>query len=93
MRADPRSCELSRLPPSRSRWRFVSTQFARGGELNGRSALVVVVQGPIGLLTLLGAKAAGAAHLAVVDLAAAPLAMAANWARAKRSTFPLTLKH
>ncbi len=49
----------------------------RGGDLAGRSALVVGA-GPIGLLTLLGAKAAGAAHLAVVDLAAAPLAMAAK---------------
>jgi L-idonate 5-dehydrogenase len=49
----------------------------RGGDLAGRSVLVVGA-GPIGLLTLLAAKAAGAKCLAVADLAAAPLALAAK---------------
>ena len=49
----------------------------RGGDLKGRSTLVIGA-GPIGLLTLLGANAAGAGSLAVADLAAAPLALAAK---------------
>ncbi|KAB0681402.1 L-idonate 5-dehydrogenase [Aureimonas leprariae] len=47
----------------------------RGGDLAGRSVLVVGA-GPIGLLTLVAAKLRGPARAAVVDLAAAPLAMA-----------------
>lgn len=47
----------------------------RGGDLSGRSVLVIGA-GPIGLLTLLAARAAGAGHLAVADLAAAPLQLA-----------------
>lgn len=47
----------------------------RGGDLAGRSVLVIGA-GPIGLLTLLAAKAAGAESLAVADLAATPLGLA-----------------
>lgn len=47
----------------------------RGGDLKGRSVLVIGA-GPIGLLTMLAARAAGATSLAVADLAAAPLALA-----------------
>ena len=50
---------------------------ARAGELAGRS-VAIVGAGPIGLLTLLCAQSRGAAAAAVVDLAAAPLAMAAR---------------
>ncbi|MGL5447626.1 MAG: L-idonate 5-dehydrogenase, partial [Rhabdaerophilum sp.] len=49
----------------------------RGGDLAGRSVLVIGA-GPIGLLTMLAARAAGAQSLAMADLAAAPLALAAQ---------------
>jgi L-idonate 5-dehydrogenase len=48
---------------------------ARAGALAGRRA-VVIGAGPIGLLTLMAAKRAGAASVAVVDVAPGPLAMA-----------------
>lgn len=48
---------------------------ARAGDLAGRRAIVVGA-GPIGLLTLMAAKRAGAAEVAVVDVAPGPLAMA-----------------
>ena len=48
---------------------------ARAGDLAGRRA-VVIGAGPIGLLTLMAAKRAGAATVAMVDVAAGPLAMA-----------------
>jgi len=47
----------------------------RAGEVAGRRA-VVFGAGPIGLLTLLAARFAGAAEIAVADIAAAPLAFA-----------------
>lgn len=47
----------------------------RAGPLEGRRAAVVGA-GPIGLLTMLSAKLAGAAAVEVVDIAAAPLAFA-----------------
>jgi L-idonate 5-dehydrogenase len=47
----------------------------RAGALGGRRAIVIGA-GPIGLLTLLAAKRAGAAEVAVVDVAPGPLAMA-----------------
>ncbi len=49
----------------------------RGGELQGRR-VAVFGGGPIGLLVMLAAKLAGAGSVTVVDLAAAPLAMAAR---------------
>lgn len=48
---------------------------ARAGDLTGKRA-VLFGAGPIGLLTMLAARLAGAAELAVADLAAAPLAFA-----------------
>lgn len=47
----------------------------RAGELDGRS-VAVFGAGPIGLLTMIAARLAGAASVVVVDLAAAPLAFA-----------------
>ena len=47
----------------------------RAGSLDGRS-VVVFGAGPIGLLTMLAARLAGAASTTVVDIAAAPLAFA-----------------
>ena len=47
----------------------------RGGDMSGRR-VAIVGAGPIGLLTLLAARLKGAAHVAVVDVAAAPLAFA-----------------
>lgn len=47
----------------------------RAGDVAGRN-VVIVGAGPIGLLTLLAAKRAGAAEVAIVDMAAAPLAFA-----------------
>lgn len=48
---------------------------ARGGDMKGRSALVLGA-GPIGLLTMLAARRAGAARIVVADIAPAPLAFA-----------------
>lgn len=48
---------------------------ARAGEMDGRRAILFGA-GPIGLLTMLCAKLAGASEVAVVDVAAAPLAFA-----------------
>jgi L-idonate 5-dehydrogenase len=50
---------------------------ARAGDIDGRRVLVVGA-GPIGLLTLLAAKARGAETVAISDLAAMPLAFAAR---------------
>ncbi|MGL4635669.1 MAG: L-idonate 5-dehydrogenase [Beijerinckiaceae bacterium] len=50
---------------------------ARAGDVKGQNALVVGA-GPIGLLTMLAAKRAGMAFLAVADIASAPLAFAAR---------------
>lgn len=50
---------------------------ARGGELRDRT-VAVFGGGPIGLLVMLAAKLAGAATVTVVDVAAAPLALAAR---------------
>ncbi|GBD47911.1 L-idonate 5-dehydrogenase [Methylopila sp. Yamaguchi] len=49
----------------------------RAGEVAGRN-VVIFGAGPIGLLTLLAAKRARAAEVAMVDMAAAPLAFAAR---------------
>ncbi|MCV0395208.1 MAG: L-idonate 5-dehydrogenase [Rhizobiaceae bacterium] len=48
---------------------------SRAGPLAGRRA-AVIGSGPIGLLTMMSAKLAGAAAVEVVDIAAAPLAFA-----------------
>lgn len=48
---------------------------ARAGPLTGASALVVGA-GPIGLLTMLAARHAGASRIAMADIAQAPLAFA-----------------
>jgi L-idonate 5-dehydrogenase len=48
---------------------------SRAGEVEGRKA-VVFGAGPIGLLTVLAARLAGVSEVAVVDVAAAPLAFA-----------------
>lgn len=48
---------------------------ARAGDVAGKS-VVIFGAGPIGLLTLLAARRAGAATVAMVDMAAAPLAFA-----------------
>ena len=48
---------------------------SRAGEMNGKE-VVLFGAGPIGLLTLLSAKLAGAQAVTVVDIAAAPLAFA-----------------
>ena len=48
---------------------------ARAGDISGRK-VVLFGAGPIGLLTLLSAKLAGASEVTVVDIAAAPLAFA-----------------
>jgi L-idonate 5-dehydrogenase len=50
---------------------------ARAGPLSGTSVLVLGA-GPIGLLTMLAARQAGAARVALADIAAAPLAFAAR---------------
>jgi L-idonate 5-dehydrogenase len=50
---------------------------ARAGPLSGTSVLVIGA-GPIGLLTMLAARQAGAARVALADIAAAPLAFAAR---------------
>jgi L-idonate 5-dehydrogenase len=50
---------------------------ARAGGISGKKA-VLFGAGPIGLLTMLAAKLAGAAEVAVVDVAAAPLAFASR---------------
>jgi L-idonate 5-dehydrogenase len=50
---------------------------ARAGDVNGKK-VVLFGAGPIGLLTMLAAKLAGAAEVAVVDVAAAPLAFASR---------------
>jgi L-idonate 5-dehydrogenase len=50
---------------------------ARAGDVAGRKVLVVGA-GPIGLLTMLGAKAAGAATLNISDMADMPLQFAAR---------------
>ena len=50
---------------------------ARAGDIQGRK-VVLFGAGPIGLLTLLSAKLAGASEVAVVDIAAAPLAFASR---------------
>ncbi len=50
---------------------------ARAGDISGKKA-VLFGAGPIGLLTMLAAKLAGAAEVAVVDVAAAPLAFASR---------------
>jgi L-idonate 5-dehydrogenase len=47
----------------------------RAGDLDGRSAIIFGA-GPIGLLTMLAARLAGAASVTVSDIAAAPLAFA-----------------
>ena len=47
----------------------------RAGDINGKSVLVIGA-GPIGLITMLAAKRAGAGRLAVSDIAPAPLAFA-----------------
>ncbi|GLK56807.1 L-idonate 5-dehydrogenase [Methylopila capsulata] len=47
----------------------------RAGDVAGRN-VVIFGAGPIGLLTLLAARRAGAAEVAMVDMAAAPLAFA-----------------
>lgn len=48
---------------------------ARAGAIRGKK-VVLFGAGPIGLITMLAAKLAGAAEVAVVDVAAAPLAFA-----------------
>ncbi|MCU0885757.1 MAG: L-idonate 5-dehydrogenase [Beijerinckiaceae bacterium] len=50
---------------------------ARAGPLSGASVLVIGA-GPIGLLTMLAARQAGAALVAMADIAAAPLSFAAR---------------
>jgi L-idonate 5-dehydrogenase len=50
---------------------------ARAGPLDGQK-IVLFGAGPIGLLTMLAAKLAGAAEVAVIDIAAAPLAFASR---------------
>lgn len=47
----------------------------RAGDMQGKTALILGA-GPIGLLTMLAAKRAGASRLVVADIAAAPLAFA-----------------
>lgn len=49
----------------------------RAGDVAGRK-VIVFGAGPIGLLTLLAAERAGAAEVAMVDMAAAPLAFASR---------------
>jgi L-idonate 5-dehydrogenase len=49
----------------------------RAGDLDARSAIIFGA-GPIGLLTMLAARLAGAASVTVSDIAAAPLAFAAE---------------
>lgn len=51
---------------------------ARAGDLRGKRA-VLFGAGPIGLLTLKAARLAGAAEIAVVDIAPAPLAFATRF--------------
>jgi L-idonate 5-dehydrogenase len=48
---------------------------ARAGDLTGKR-VALFGGGPIGLLTMLSARLAGAAHLTVIDIAAQPLAFA-----------------
>jgi L-idonate 5-dehydrogenase len=50
---------------------------ARAGPLSDTSVLIIGA-GPIGLLTMLAARQAGAARIALADIAAAPLAFAAR---------------
>jgi L-idonate 5-dehydrogenase len=50
---------------------------ARGGDLRGKR-MVLFGAGPIGLLTMKAAQLAGVSEVAVVDVAAAPLAFAAK---------------
>lgn len=50
---------------------------ARAGDLRGRH-VVLFGAGPIGLLTMIAARRAGAAAITVVDIAAAPLAFASR---------------
>lgn len=51
---------------------------ARAGDLRGKR-VVLLGAGPIGLLTLKAARLAGAAEIAVVDIAPAPLAFASRF--------------
>lgn len=50
---------------------------ARAGNIQGRS-VVLFGAGPIGLLTMLAARRAGASEVTMVDIAAAPLAFASR---------------
>ena len=58
----------------------------RAGSVEGRRGIVFGA-GPIGLLTVLAARLAGVSEIAVVDVAAAPLAFRTSWGGSRRGHF------